>query len=136
MGKIKIFRKAPLLIVLFSMLFSSVLIAQDNPAPTNLKDEPRPNGMPLSMQPWVDPDDPNVMVLEEGWDETYKRRDTSKDPKREAGPINLQRYDLLTIKHGFPTYFGLPVALAFGQHCTVGSVELAGSVPGRRDSST
>lgn len=38
-------------------------------------------------------------------------RDTSKDPKREAGPINIQRLDGGLAYMGIPTFFKLPVAL-------------------------
>ena len=124
MSKLNQLRDVSFITALMTFLCLNLNYAQDNPAPTGMQDEPRPNGMPLSMQPWVDIDNPNVMILEEGWDETYKRRDTSKDPKREAGPINLQRYDLLTIKHGFPTYFGLPVALTT-EDLKAGDVDVA-----------
>ena len=38
-------------------------------------------------------------------------RDTSKDPKREPGPINIQRTDFGLAYTGIPTFFKLPVAL-------------------------
>jgi len=38
-------------------------------------------------------------------------RDTSKDPKREPGPINIQRTDFGLAYTGIPTFFRLPVAL-------------------------
>ena len=59
--------------------------AEEPPAP-DLSKEERIDGLPASMQPWRDPKDPLVENLSEGWDIYYKRRDTSADPKREAGP--------------------------------------------------
>ena len=48
---------------------------------------------PDEWMPWKDPDNADVIVLEEeSRDSWRKRRDTSKDPEREAGPINPQRY--------------------------------------------
>ncbi|GLP96044.1 arginase family protein [Paraferrimonas sedimenticola] len=84
---------------------------QDKPAP-NLKAEEKINGFPASMQPWRVPGEPNLIKRDTDWEGTYKRRDLDKiNPKREPGPIDLQRYEYVTTKHGFPTYFGLPVAL-------------------------
>ena len=66
---------------------------------------------PDSWMPWKDPENPGVIVLEKnsrtGW---LQRRDTSKDPKREPGPINPQRYEYGFNTHGFPTFFGAPLA--------------------------
>lgn len=39
------------------------------------------------------------------------RRDTSRDPKREPGPIDLNRYDESTFPAGIPTFMRLPIAL-------------------------
>ena len=61
--------------------------------------------------PWRDPDNPKVIILDDGYDVFYERRDKSKDPKREPGPINMQRYENVLRKNEFPTYMGLPVAL-------------------------
>ena len=49
--------------------------------------------IPDEWMPWKDPENPNVLVLEPGSRDGWKkRRDTSKDPKREAGLVNPQRY--------------------------------------------
>ncbi|MGI9364037.1 MAG: arginase family protein, partial [Rhizobiaceae bacterium] len=69
------------------------------------------NGIDKSWMPWVDPDNPDVIVLDpesnKGW---RKRRDTSGDPQREAGVINPQRYSYGVGTHGFPTYYNAPMA--------------------------
>lgn len=51
-------------------------------------------------------------------------RDTSKDPKREAGPINIQRLDGGLAYMGIPTFFKLPVALT-PEDLKAGKVEVA-----------
>ena len=78
--------------------------------------------------PWKDPKNPNIMLLDgddplkEGW---HLRRDTSKDPKREAGLINLQRYEAgLIAMGGFPTFLGAPMALT-SEDLKAGGVEVA-----------
>ncbi len=38
-------------------------------------------------------------------------RDVSKDPKREPGPINIQKYDMGMSFNAMPTFFNLPIAL-------------------------
>ena len=85
-------------------------IAKDSPAPDLSKDK-KVDGLPISLQPWRDPDNPLKENISEGWDIYYKRRDSSNDPKREAGPIDLQRYEVVSGINGFPTFMGLPVAL-------------------------
>ncbi len=97
--------------------------AQDNPAP-NLDDDPIIDGFPASMQPWRDPDNPLVENISEGWDLYYHRRDTSGDPAREAGPIDLQRYEAASGINGFPTFMGLPVALT-QEDLVAGEVDVA-----------
>jgi agmatinase len=61
-------------------------------------------------------------------DPTYnawqKLRDFSKDPKREPGPINLQKYDFGMSWFGIPTFFHLPVALT-PEDLKAGKVEVA-----------
>ena len=84
----------------------------------------RIDGMPADMQPWRDPNNPNVMILDDGWDVYYKRRDRSQDPKREPGPISLQRYAVVSGINGFPTYLGLPVALT-PEDLVAGKVDVA-----------
>ncbi|MEA3277724.1 MAG: agmatinase family protein [Pseudomonadota bacterium] len=51
-------------------------------------------------------------------------RDFSKDPKREPGPINIQKYDLGMSWMGIPTFFHLPVALT-PEDLKAGKVEVA-----------
>lgn len=61
-------------------------------------------------------------------DSTYnvwqKLRDFSKDPKREPGPINVQKYDLGFSWMGIPTFFHAPVALT-PEDLKAGKVEVA-----------
>ena len=71
---------------------------------------------------------------QEGWirldadDPTFnlwrKLRDTSKDPKREPGPIDVQRYDMAPAWSGIPTFFKLPVALT-PEDLRAGKVDVA-----------
>ncbi len=79
---------------------------------------------PKDLTPWRDPDNPNVIILDEGYDVFYERRDRSNDPKREPGPINLQRYENVLRKNEFPTYMGLPVALT-PEDLKAGKVDVA-----------
>jgi len=55
-----------------------------------------------------------VIPLDEG-DPSYNSwrvlRDFSKDPKREPGIINIQKYDFGFSYNAMPTFFHLPVAL-------------------------
>ena len=117
-------------ITIISALFiSSIVIATTSPfaadkAPPDLSKDKRIDGLPASLQPWRDPDNPNVQILDDGWDVYYKRRDRSKDPKREAGPINLQRFAVVSGINGFPTYMGLPVALT-PEDLKAGEVDVA-----------
>ncbi|MEM1449475.1 MAG: arginase family protein [Planctomycetota bacterium] len=90
---------------------AAVPATAQEPAAPDLSGDVRLSGMPASMQPWRDPANPNVMLLSEGWDLNFKRRDPSAGPKREPGPMDLQRYSYTTQKCGFPTYFGLPFAM-------------------------
>jgi agmatinase len=68
-----------------------------------------------------------VIPLDTG-DPTYnawqKLRDFSKDPKREPGPINIQKYDFGYSWMGIPTFFRLPVALT-PEDLKAGKVEVA-----------
>ncbi len=109
----------------FPLLFLVALVeAQDNPKP-DLDSETKIDGLPASMQPWRDKDNPNVQLLDPGWNYYYKRREMIKDnPKREAGPIDLQRYQVVPTKHAFPTYFGLPIAMTT-EDLKVGKVDVA-----------
>jgi len=51
-------------------------------------------------------------------------RDFSKDPKREPGPINIQKYELGMSWFGIPTFFHLPIALT-PEDLKAGKVEVA-----------
>lgn len=51
-------------------------------------------------------------------------RDFSKDPKREPGPINIQKYEMGMSWFGIPTFFHLPVALT-PEDLKAGKVEVA-----------
>ncbi|KAI7840689.1 hypothetical protein COHA_005611 [Chlorella ohadii] len=59
---------------------------------------------------WQDPSDAFVTRLGKDKDLMTTRRDTSKDPKREAGLVNPQRYAFGLLQAGFPTYLGAPMA--------------------------
>jgi len=82
------------------------------------------DGLPISLQPWRDPDNPLKENISEGWDIYYKRRDRSKDPKREPAPIDLQRYEAVSGINGFPTFMGMPVALT-KEDLVAGKVDIA-----------
>lgn len=66
------------------------------------------------------PLDPKAPELE-SWDE---RRDTSEDPKREPGLINIQRYDGGLAWTGIPSFFMLPLALT-PEDLRAGDVDVA-----------
>lgn len=57
-------------------------------------------------------------------------RDFSKDPKREPGPINIQKYDVGMSYNSIPTFFNMPVALT-PEDLKAGKVDIAvlGAVP-------
>ena len=65
----------------------------------------------------LNPNDPTL----DAWKEL---RDTSNDPKREPGPINIQRMSGGQGWTGIPTFFMLPVALT-PEDVTVGEVDVA-----------
>ena len=65
--------------------------------------------------PWKDPNDPVGVHRMDPDDPTNAgwnaRRDTAKDPQREPGLVNPQRYQTgFQSLYGFPTYFGAPMA--------------------------
>jgi len=70
-----------------------------------------PTAIPLN------PDDPSLR----GWS---AKRDFSKDPKREAGPINIQRQGGGMAYVGIPTFFKQPVALT-PEDLEAGKVDVA-----------
>jgi agmatinase len=51
-------------------------------------------------------------------------RDFSKDPKREPGPINIQKYDMGMSFNAMPTFFNLPIALT-PEDLLAGKVDVA-----------
>lgn len=53
-----------------------------------------------------------------------KLRDFSKDPTREPGPINVQKYDMGFSWMGIPTFFHAPIALT-PEDLKAGKVEVA-----------
>ncbi len=109
---------------LFAVTVAGAVYAEDNPAP-DFSADPVVDGFPSSMQPWRDPSNPNVQILDPGWNKYYLRKDMVGDnPPREPGPIDLQRYYVVPTKHAFPTYFGLPVALTT-EDLIAGEVDVA-----------
>ena len=106
----------------FAALMCLPAAAEEPPAP-NLEDDVLIDGLPASLQPWRDPSDPKIMRLDDNWDFYYKRRDRGADPKRDPGPINMQRYEVVSGINGFPTYMGLPVALT-PQDLVAGKVDV------------
>jgi len=102
---------------------ASPLHAQE--ADKSLEGEKTDYGIPLKWMPWKDPKQPNVVVMDpKKYDVWQKRRDTSEDPERNAGPIDVQRYAYGTNSTAFPTYFNLPMALA-PEDLKAGNVEVA-----------
>ena len=103
---------------------ASPAFAQDKPAP-DLSDDRRIDGIPETLVPWRDPDNPNIQRLDDGWNKYYLRKDMVGDsPQREPGPIDLQRYHVLPTTHAFPTYFGLPNAMTT-EDLIAGEVDIA-----------
>ncbi len=82
------------------------------------------NGIPFEWAPWKDPNDPDVLKLADDKDQLFVRRDVTKDPKREPGLINPQRYELGPMFGGMPTLLGAPLALN-ADDLTAGKVDVA-----------
>ena len=117
-------KKPALLAGLVLLLSAGLTQADDNPAP-DLASQPRIDGLPSGLVPWRDPENPNVQLLDPGWNKYYLRKDMIGDnPKREPGPIDLQRYHVLPTKHAFPSYFGLPIAMTT-EDLKAGNVDVA-----------
>ncbi|MEM6577284.1 MAG: arginase family protein [Pseudomonadota bacterium] len=111
-------------VLCIGLLMGAEALAQDNPAP-DLSDDVIIDGLPETLLPWRDPDNPNLQILDKGWDKYYQRKDMVGDnPPREPGPIDLQRYHVLPTKHAFPTYFGLPYAMTT-EDLVAGDVDIA-----------
>ncbi len=119
----KVLKLFGIITIALSLAIPTATIAKEPAAPDLSKDK-IVDGMPASLQPWRDPDNPKIMILDDHWDFYYKRRDRSKDPKREPGPIDLQRYEAVSGINGFPTYMGLPVALT-PEDLVAGKVDVA-----------
>ena len=94
-----------------------------DPASPDFDAQPMIDGLPAGLQPWRDPDRPDVIVLDEGYDDFFVRTDRS-DEKREPGPINVQRYEFAFSKWAFPTYLGVPIALT-PEDLKAGEVDVA-----------
>ncbi len=110
--------------ILAAATLAGASAAEDNPPP-DFSDDPIVDGLPASMQPWRDPDNPNIQILDPGWNKYFLRKDMVGDnPKREPGPIDLQRYHVLPTKHAMPTYFGLPYAMTT-EDLVAGEVDVA-----------
>lgn len=99
------------------------LVQDEDPASPDLKAQPLIDGLPAGLQPWRDPSRPDVIVLDKGYDDFFKRTDRSKE-ERPPGPINLQRYDYTFSKWAFPTYLGVQVALT-PEDLKAGKVDVA-----------
>ncbi|MEM8885411.1 MAG: arginase family protein [Planctomycetota bacterium] len=107
------------------VIIGTFATAQDaDKAPPDLSKDKIVDGFPASLQPWRDPDDPLVQRINKDWDFYFTRRDRSNDPKREPGPISLQRYAAVSGINGFPTFMGLPVALS-KEDLVAGKVDVA-----------
>jgi len=119
----KVFTLIGLIGLAVLLVTPSATIAAEPAAPDLSKDK-IVDGLPISLQPWRDPDDPLKENISEGWDMYYKRRDRSSDPKREPGPIDLQRYEAVSGINGFPTFMGMPVALT-KEDLIAGKVDIA-----------
>ncbi|MFM9196557.1 MAG: hypothetical protein ACKOWG_12600, partial [Planctomycetia bacterium] len=72
---------------------------------------PLPTDCPLEWFPWRVAGDPSLTRLTADRDALTARRDRSRDPAREPGLVNPQRYagGLMPLS-GFPTLLGAPLA--------------------------
>ena len=109
--------------VFFAMSLSAALSAADDPESPNFADQPTIDGLPAGMQPWRDPERPDVIVLDKDYDSFFHRTDRSNE-ERQPGPINLQRYEFQFSKWAFPTYLGAPIALT-PEDLKAGKVDVA-----------
>lgn len=79
-----------------------------------------------TVTPWVDPDNP-LVILRDPNDPNAEfefGRNSLPNPEREAGPIDLQRYDLNPFGSQFPTMFGMPIAMTT-EDLIAGDVDIA-----------
>ncbi len=111
--------------ILFAVAFGFAgnALAEDPPSP-DLQAQPKVDGLPAGLVPWRDPNDPNVIRLDDDSKAFLTRRDRSGDLERTPGPINLQRYEDAWSKWAFPTYLGVPVALT-PEDLKAGDVDVA-----------
>ena len=111
-----------LIIFTIVTILPSFAFGNDPEAP-NFDDDPIIDGLPAGLQPWRDPDNPDVIKLDKGYDDFFIRTDRT-DEKREPGPINVQRYQFAFSKWAFPTYLGAPIALT-PEDLEAGEVDVA-----------
>lgn len=104
------------------VLLATVSHAQDPESP-NFDEQPTIDRLPAGLQPWRDPNRPDVIKLDEGYDDFFHRTDRSNE-QRKPGPINLQRYQFAFSKWAFPTYLGVPIALT-PEDLKAGEVDVA-----------
>lgn len=102
--------KTPVLLTFMTFLASTLCIGTSVFAEGSKTRENATNDIPYEWAPWKDPNNPNVIILSDDKDKFFERRDTSKDPKREAGLVNPQRYKFGELLAGFPTFMGAPMA--------------------------
>ena len=97
-----------LVFALCASLFAGVASAQINKSLVDAapKEDPAP-------MPHIDPDDPTKMLIKQDASTNIWRelRDPERNPDREPGPIDIQRYQLQMEQGGIKTFFQLPVAL-------------------------
>ena len=113
--KIRLITVTAIALLIFFGAFGDVVQAQQS----DTKGDP--------WMPWNDPDDPYVIRLNKD-DPTagdfWNTRNDKGNPKRDAGPIDLQRYNMGTKPSGFPTFFHMPIALTT-EDLKAGDVDVA-----------
>ena len=110
-------------IFLIAILIVPAHVIAKDPESPNFDDDPVIDGLPAGLQPWRDPNRPDVIILDKGYDDFFHRTDRSAE-KRQPGPINLQRYQFAFSKWAFPTYLGAPIALT-PEDLKAGNVDVA-----------
>ncbi len=98
-----------------SLLFRLALIASVTLTPFKILEAQPPQEDRAAIP--LNPDDPTI-------DEWKQIRNMADDPKREPGPINIQRFAGGLAWLGIPTFFMLPVALT-PEDLTAGEVDVA-----------
>ncbi|WP_168206419.1 arginase family protein [Labrenzia sp. PHM005] len=102
----------------------TMIVLAEDPASPDLQSQPKVDGLPADLVPWRDPNNPNVIILDDDSKAFLTRRDRSEDLERTPGPINMQRYAEQWSKWAFPTYLGAPVALT-PEDLKAGEVDVA-----------